>query len=169
MKRVVFIQGIHDIPIKNKKLLEFLREEGVEVKYFPVFYTIYDIEKQKELILSISQYIRNGTESVSILAHSFGGIIAYSLDDEVYSKVDSIVTVATPHSLKYLWFKGLISKLNYKEREVRLQVSIGMSYDLVVRFYHAGRKATAPDHVLSGFHESLLRNKKCMKRVVAYL
>lgn len=169
MKKIIFIQGIHDIPLKNKKLLGFLADQGFEVKYFPCFYTLYDTEKQKDLISDISKYVRNQPEKVSILAHSFGGIVAYSLEDEVYKKIDNIVTVATPHSIKHIWFAKLTSKLNYKERNVGKQVAIGMLYDFVVRFKHAGRKASLPDYIFPGFHESLLRDKKCMKKVVGYL
>mgnify|MGYP001588033599 CR=1 FL=1 len=169
MKKIIFIQGIHDIPLKNKKLFKFLEKEGFEVVYFPLFYSVYDTEKQKELVRLVSGYIESSPESVSILGHSFGGVIAYSLDDEVYKKVNAIITVATPHGVSYKWFRNILVKLNYKEREVSSQITIGMAYDLVVRFHHAGREATPPDVILTGFHESLLRSTSTMNKVIRHL
>ena len=169
MRKIIFIQGIHDITAKNKKLFSFLEQEGFEVKYFLLFYSVYDTEKQKYLAQIISESIKEDLEDVSILGHSFGGIIAYSLDDEVYKKIKTIVTVSSPHRLRYKWFKSILSKLNYKERVVSSQISVGMLYDFVVRFHHAGRSASAPDIILPGFHESLLRNKIIMKKVISYL
>lgn len=69
MKKVIFIQGIHDFSIKNKKLINFLNESGFEVIYFTAFYTVIDIKEQKKLLTKINQYIKESPEIVSILGH----------------------------------------------------------------------------------------------------
>lgn len=169
MKKVIFIQGIHDFSIKNKKLINFLNESGFEVIYFTAFYTVIDIKEQKKLLTKINQYIKESPEIVSILGHSFGGILAYSLDEESYKKIYSIVTVGSPHTLKHKWFLKVISDVGYKKHTVRKQTSVGMSDDILVDKKYTNYSTELPYYVLTGFHETILRNKKIMQKVISFL
>ena len=168
MKKVIYVQGIHDMPFKNRKLFKAITTSGFEVIYFPALYSVYSLKKQKELISLIEKFIDDlgKKERVTILAHSFGGILAYSLRTDTYKKVDTIMTVASPHNV------GLLNKtkisLGYNPNvKVKKQVTVGMMNDLIVSYKNTRYREGVNHYDIKGGHECMFNNDVCMSRVIS--
>lgn len=75
--------------VKNSELFEFA--------YDFRFSAVYNAEKLSELINGIR--VKNGNQSVDIVAHSFGGLIAkqYLSDQANAGRVRKLIFVGTPH------------------------------------------------------------------------
>jgi pimeloyl-ACP methyl ester carboxylesterase len=171
MKKVIFIQGIHNLQFRNKPLFKALHSLGYEVIFFPVFYAIHQTEKQLELLEKINTYLDESSpnEEFLLLGHSFGGILAYSLNDTSYQKVGKIITVGSPHSVTYKWFRNTLDKVPYREEvPVALQRSYGFFLDTLVPFVFT-RKPSAQVHKnFFGTHNQFLQSKRFVRKIFSF-
>lgn len=171
MQKIVFIQGIHYLNFRTKPLFKALHSLGYEVVFFPLFYTVHQTEKQLELIEKINTYLKESItdEQVILLGHSFGGILAYSLDDEVYQKVSKIITVGSPHSVTYRWFQKTLNKLPYKQEvSVTLQRSYGFFFDTTVPFVFTRHSSSIVHKNFWATHNQFLQSKRFVKKLFAF-
>ena len=167
MKKIIFIQGIHNPPERDEPLLEAIRSLGHEVQYFPMLYTLEESDKQLALIQDINAFLEKQSDTFTILGHSFGGIISYSLRDDVYTKVDSIITVASPHRVPFAWFKVILDKLPYKRNiTVNDQRSYGFLFDRTVPFVFAKYENTQSFRLLWGRHNRILLDDSVVKEIL---
>lgn len=167
MAKILFIQGIHNYSLKERFVQDVSEATGMEVVYFPADYGIADTKRQLELIEKANGYIRESEERFILLAHSFGGILAYCLEDAVYEKVDRIITFASPHQVPFAWFKALIGKLPYKsEVPVQEQESCGFYFDLTVPFIFTRYRDTCRHKNFIGMHTHVPDRKKFFRSLI---
>ena len=169
MKKIIFIQGIHNDGVMDRLMLESLEAMGFEVVYFPLFYTLYEPEKQLALISRINEFLEalDEGERVVVLGHSFGGIIAYSLRDDLYTKVEKIVTVASPHRVGFKWFRDIRDQLPYKKDVVvDEQISYGLLFDGRVPFFLTKYPKAKHYHVFLSAHNTVLTSRSLIRKLV---
>lgn len=135
MRKVIFIQGIYTFNLRSKLVLKALRSLDIEVVYFPMFYALHQTDKHINLINQINSFLEKENGKFTIIGYSFGGILSYSLREDLYSKVDRIVTIASPHQVKFKWFRKIIDRLPYK-KDITLerQETYGFILDPVVPY-----------------------------------
>ena len=166
MQKIIFIQGIHNSPIRNKIILSLLQSLSGNVVYFPLFYTLEQTDKQLELIKTIDNYLEKSEGDHIILGHSFGGIITYSLKEKNYRKVSQIITVASPHTVPFIWFKEILSKLPYKTTiKVNKQKSYGFLFDMTVPYLFTKYPQVDSHKTLLGTHNILLKSETFIKKI----
>ena len=172
MKRIIFIQGILTSDMLCNDFLQDLRDNGFEVIYFPLFYKLHQVDKEKELINKINEFLQNTKDSeYIILGHPFGGMLSYCLDKENYKKVSKIITVASPHTLPYRWFKSIIKELNYdpdcKSDHIK-QSSVGSLFDTIVPFIFAKYKNSNKHRIFFGGHNRIF-SRGFVEKIKKYL
>jgi len=170
MTKVVFIQGIHNAENHNKLFLEQFRDAGMEVIHFPLFYTLKEYDRQLELIQKINEYMEETDGRFIIIGHSFGGILSYCLREDLYQKVDKIITVASPHQVEFKWFKKILSRLPYR-REVGVpdQQSYGFVFDTTVPFIFTRYTSAQKHQNLIGTHNRILNSQKLVRNWIQAL
>ena len=167
MKKIIFIQGIHNDGLMDRLMLESLEGMGFEVVYFPLFYTLYEPEKQRWLIEQINDFLGGIEERVIVLGHSFGGILTYSLRDDLYVKIEKIVTVASPHRVRLGWFKEILAKLPYKKDvKVDEQISYGLLFDKTVPFIFTKYHQSDRHHILPATHNEVLTTRSLIRKLL---
>lgn len=168
MERIIFIQGIHNFRLRNYSLFKLLKSMGHEVVHFPMFYSVNQTEKHKDLIDRLNTFLDDNQYRYSLLGHSFGGIIAYSLKEEHYSKIDRIITVASPHQVRFKWFKRIVDRLPYVQQEiiVKDQRSYGFFFDTTVPFIFTGRRRGVVHKNLIGTHNLILNSPSLIKKIL---
>ena len=168
MRKIIFIQGIHNFELRNRFILAALRAAGFEVSFFPIFYTVHQTRKQLELIGKIEAHLAASDDRFILLGHSFGGILAYSLREELYAKVDRIITVAAPHQVGFGWFRSVLARLPYRsDVSVQHQESYGFLFDTTVPFIFTRYAGAGRHRNLLGTHNRLLNSRTFVNRLLA--
>ncbi len=140
---------------------------GIEVHYFPMFYSLHHTNKQLALIHEINSFLEKEDGQFILLGHSFGGIISYSLREDLYRKIDSIITIASPHQVNFDWFKRILVKLPYKTHiKVRIQRSYGFLFDTTVPFIFTKYLNSHSHKNLIGTHNSILNRGSWVKKLL---
>jgi len=135
VKKVIFIQGIYTFNLRSRFVLKTLHSLGIEVVYFPMFYALHQTDKHIDLINQINCFLEKENGTFTIIGYSFGGIISYSLREDLYSKIDRIITIASPHQVKFKWFRKIIDRLPYKsDIKLERQETYGFFLDPVVPY-----------------------------------
>ncbi len=166
MQKILFIQGIHNSESRNKFLLNELQTQTNTTVYFPSLYTLSQTDKQLTLIDTINAYLEKSEDDHIILGHSFGGIITYSLKTENYKKVSQIITIGSPHTVPFTFFKEIINKLPYKTTiKVAKQKSYGLLFDATVPSVFTKYPQSKYHGILLGRHNSLLQSKSFIKKI----
>ena len=167
MTKILFIQGIHNFSLREQFVKDVKEATGLEVVYFPYLYGLMDTDKQLELIGKVNAHIAGDDSRYIILAHSFGGILAYCLEEKTYEKVEQIITFGAPHQVQFAWFKDTLSKLPYRtEVDVPLQKSCGFYFDFTVPFFFT-RHPHAKSHTNHiGSHTSVPNRKKFFRKLI---
>lgn len=168
MKKVIFIQGIHNFRFRNYLILKAFESIGMDVFYFPMFYTLHQTDKHLALIGEINSFLEKEDGKFILVGHSFGGVISYSLKEELYKKIDSIITIASPHQVKFVWFRKIINKLPYKTHiQVREQKSYGFLFDTTVPFIFTKYNNSHIHKNLVGTHNIILNSSSLVKKLVS--
>lgn len=167
MKKVIFIQGIHNFRFRNYFIFKALESVGKEVYHFPMFYSLHQVDKHLALITQINSFLEKEDGKFILLGHSFGGIICYSLREDLYEKIDSIVTIASPHQVKFKWFRKILNKLPYKKHiKVKDQRSYGLLLDTTVPFIFTKYDNSNIHQNLIGTHNIILNSSSMVKRLL---
>lgn len=165
--RILFIQGIHNYSLKEKFVKDVSEATGYEVIYHPLDYGLFSKRKHHELLQEANRIIQETDDRFIILAHSFGGILAHSLEIETYAKVDKVITFATPHSLPLFILKCLTSHIPYKSKiPVAIQESCGFYADTSVPFFITSNKHTKSHKNYLGTHTQVIDRKAFFKKLV---
>lgn len=172
MKKLLFIQGIHNKENFTKSFREYLTSKNYKVIHFPEFYFVHQTDKQKELINKIENYLDTlpDNEKIVIVGHSFGGVLSYSLGEKYYNKISKIITVGSPHTVKFKWFKKIQEKLNYKNNIIEINpeiqnFSFGFYFDKTVPFIFTKYKNSKHINFFNN-HNSFIKNKKITDKVL---
>ena len=167
MNKVIFIQGIHNFRFRNYLIFKALESIGKEVYYFPMFYSLHQADKHLALINEINSFLEKEEGKFILLGHSFGGVISYSLREDLYEKIDSIITIASPHQVRFKWFKKIINKIPYKKHiKVREQRSYGFLFDTTVPFIFTKYNNSDPHQNLIGTHNFILNSRSLVKKII---
>lgn len=136
--KIIFVQGIKTGNRYQRYLKNRIENLGLECVDFPEYFNLHDYEKIYSLKKNVENEILESAEKVVLVAHSLGGILAMSLSDECYKKIDKILTIASPHLVQTDYIKDLKIKLNYQsnlsEKFPNLKIySCGFCLDRVVK------------------------------------
>lgn len=165
--KIVFIQGIHNYSLGKRFLADVSEATGLEITHFPMDYGLFDHKKHLDLLKQVENAVVRTNGKIIILAHSFGGILAHSLSDETYTKVEKVITLATPHGLPTTAFKRLTGHLSYRSKlPVPLQESCGFYMDLTVPYFFTKNKNSARHLNHIGTHTRVPNRKTFFKNLV---
>lgn len=165
--RILFIQGIHNYSLKEQFVKDVSEATGYEVIYHPVDYGLFSKNKQLSLLEDLNRIIEETDDRFIILAHSFGGILAHSLDTKSYAKVDKIISFASPHSLPLTLLKNLTEHLPYNRQiPVAIQESCGFYADTTVPFFFTRNKHGKSHKNYLGTHTQVFNRKAFFKKLV---
>ncbi|MBP9817096.1 MAG: hypothetical protein KBD05_03670 [Candidatus Pacebacteria bacterium] len=167
MPKLLFIQGIHNFALTERFIDDVSQGTGLEVVTFQTDYGLVETEKQRELIATIEAHLTGSDDRFIILAHSFGGILAYCLSDAAYANVDKIITFATPHQVPFRWFTNILKKLPYRPIvPVEVQTSCGFFFDTTVPFLFTKHQHGTTHRNFVGTHTSVPDRKTFFARLV---
>ena len=167
MPKILFIQGIHNFALTERFIDDVSQGTGLEVLTFQTDYGLLETDKQRELIATIETHLAESEDRFIILAHSFGGILAYCLSDAAYKNVDKIITFATPHQVPFGWFKKILNKLPYRPQvPVEIQKSCGFFFDTTVPFLFTKQSHAANHRNFVGTHTSVANRKTFFANLV---
>lgn len=167
MKKVIFVQGIHNFSFRNYFIFKALRSLNFEVYYFPMMYSLNQSHKHLALIDEINTFLEKAEGTFTLIGHSFGGVISYSLNDEHYDKIDRIITIASPHQVQFRWFKRILNKLPYKNNvKVKEQRSYGFLFDTTVPFMFTKYDNSDSHKILVGTHNFVLNSSTLIKKLI---
>ncbi len=165
--KILFIQGIHNFALTERFIKDVSSGTGLEVITFKKDYGLWDIKKHNELLVDIETYIKEHDERFIILAHSFGGILAYCLSDEAYARVDKIVTFAAPHQVPFSWFKRLLAQLPHRTHvPVPEQISCGFLFDPTVPYFFTKLETALQHKNFVGTHTFVPNRKAFFKKLI---
>ena len=149
------------------RVFEGNRDYWCQNNDFPLFYTLYEEDKQKHLISRINKYLEKSSDQYILVGHSFGGIIAYSLSENAYKRINKIITIASPHRVPFKWFKRIINKIPYKQSvNVEEQLSYGFLFDTTVPFIFTKHNSSKKHKNLLGEHNLILNNFEFITKIL---
>jgi predicted alpha/beta hydrolase family esterase len=167
MQKIIFIQGIHNFKIRNYIILKALESLGTKVYYFPMFYSVYQTDKHIQLIDEVNALLTKEDGRFILIGHSFGGIICYSLKKELYAKIDTIITIASPHLVPFAWFKKILANIPYKpDVIVPKQISYGFYCDGVVPYIFTKYPHSQQHTNLWGTHNTVLNSNSLILKLL---
>jgi len=138
----------------------------MEVVRFPMLYGLLESEKQLELIAQINALLEGSNDRFIVVAHSLGGILARSLSDTAYTKIDKIIMLAAPHQVPFPWFLEVVEKLSYRTHVPVPVESCGFYLDPIVPF----RYTRDPEAVLHrnylGTHTQVFDRKRFFRQLI---
>lgn len=166
MTKILFIQGIHNYLLGDRWVRDVEEATGMGVVRFPMLYGLMEHEKQLALIRQVNEHIVNSDDRYIVLAHSLGGLLARSLSDEAYERIDRIIMLASPHRVPFAWFSRVVGKLPYrKELPVPVE-SCGFYFDPVVPFrFTRDPEATSHQNFI-GTHTQVPNRKAFFRRLI---
>lgn len=130
-KNIIFIQGtdVLENPNQFNKIFENFQNKNYNVIYFPKNYSLpqnqkdfKQIDELKQSIIQTISKINNNDETVTLIGHSYGGLILNSILNKYYfENIDKIITIATFHKLKPILSQRIKNILLFKSKEKKLQ------------------------------------------------
>lgn len=93
--RVVLIHGIWVRGYIMQHLASALRTAGFQIYIYSYPSTRYPLRQQAQLLLDYLQ--REGIEQACFVAHSMGGLVLRHLAELCPQRIDTAVTISTPH------------------------------------------------------------------------
>ena len=140
---------------------------GYDVIYFPHYYLLEDTKEHIKLIEKINEYLEDSEHEHVLIGHSFGGIIAYSLSEKAYAKINKIITIGAPHRVPFNWFLEILAQLPYKKKvNVKDQFSFGLFFDKTVPFLFTKHKSSKSHKVIFAKHNYILGDSSFLKKVL---
>jgi pimeloyl-ACP methyl ester carboxylesterase len=166
--KILFIQGIHNFSLRERFVKDVSEATGYEVIYHSFDYGLFEKQKHLEFIKEINQIVRETDDRFIILAHSFGGILAHSLDAHTYTKVDRMITFATPHALPHFLLKRLTAHLPYIPHIPVPLESCGFYADFTVPFFLTKSRYAKSHRNYLGTHTQVMNRKAFFRNLILH-
>lgn len=172
-KKVLFIQGINFNQKRSDFIEKYFTDMGYEVVILECSYSYKEVDKIKLFIKKINQVVKGfkGHDTI-LVAHSFGGIIASSLDLISLEKFKKIIFVTAANRHNRFGIEKVKKEINYRDIAKLPDFtdkiySIGVYFDHLIFFLFS--KLTHNHKNFLHYHNSIYRTKKIWDKISKFV